>query len=146
MNTFGSANVSRPGVLGVLRQRHEVNVLFTADGDDRDEAGEQGDGGDDGGADRDTLGFGLRRVADRIQVRKDLTGAMIVPRLLLFHLVRIISHFADAVGIVRYRTKDVHGDRVACQGEHADTGHGHAIGDEQGWCAGVDQAPTAGSR
>jgi len=29
------------------------------------------------------------------------------------------------------RGEDVHRDRVAGQGEHADAGHGHAIGDEQ---------------
>ena len=39
------------------------------------------------------------------------------------------GHLADAVGVVGDGAEGVHGHVVARQGEHPDTGHGHAVED-----------------
>ena len=47
-------------------------------------------------------------------------------------------HFPDSVRVVRDGTEGVHGDVVARQGEHPDTGHGHAVQDVGDVLAPVD--------
>lgn len=112
---------------------HEMNVLFASNGDDRDEAGEQRHRRDHGGANGDAFGFGLGRVADRVEVCQDLASR------LGSRIGRIVAHLSDAVGVVRDRTEHVHGNGISGEGEHADAGHGHAVGDEQRWSALEDQ-------
>ena len=119
------------GLGHILGGGHLADLVFAAHGDDRDEAGEERDGGDDRGADRDALGLGLGRVAHGVEVGEDLAGALVAALLLFLHRLGVVAHFADAVGVVGHGTEHVHRDGVAGQREHADAGHGHAIGDEE---------------
>ena len=82
MNTIGSATVSRPASVAYCADGHLADLVFAADRDDGDEAGEQRDGGDDGRADGDALGLGLGRVAHRVEVGQDLAGPLVAARAL----------------------------------------------------------------
>ena len=141
MNTIGVGHgeLAGDGVVQVHVAGQLADLVLAAHRDDRDEGGEEGHGRDDGGADRDALGLGLGGVAHRVQVGQDLPGALVAAGLLLFHLVLVVAHLADAVGVVGDGAEDVHGDRVAGEGEHADARHGDAVGDEDGRRAGVDE-------
>ena len=78
---------------------------------------------------------------DGVEVGEDLAGALVAAGLRLLHLVLVVAHLADAVGVVGHRAEHVHGDGVAGQGQHADAGHGDAVGDEERRRAGVAAAP-----
>ncbi len=83
---------------------------------------EQRDGRDNGRADGDSLGDGLGRVADSVQVGKNLSGRLV---LLLSHCLAVVAHFADAVCVVGDGPEHVHRDGVPGQRQHADAAHGH---------------------
>ena len=138
------------GEVVVLGGGHLAELVFAAHGDHGDEAGEQRDGGDHGRADGDALGFGLGGVAHRVEVGQDLPCPLVLLGRHVFRLaglqflavgVAVVAHLADAVGVVGHRPEHVHRDRVAGQRQHADAGHGHAVGDEHG-----RRAPVAKDR
>ncbi len=116
-------------------QGHVADLVLALDRDHRDEAGEEAHGRDHRAADGDPLGLGLGGVAHRVEVGQDLAGALVV---LLAHLLAVVAHLADAVGVVGHRAEDVHADRVAGQGQHADAAHRHAVGHEDRRGSAVD--------
>ena len=78
---------------------------------------EKRDGRDHRRSDRHALSNRLGRIADRIQVRKNLARIFIKT-----------CHFTDPVGVISHRAEHVHGDVVAGQGQQADARHSHAVG------------------
>ena len=71
----------------------------------------QGYGSNHSRTNGNALGNGFGGIADGIEVIHDCPGVFVETR-----------HFADTVGIVRDRTKRVHRNRVAGEGQHPDTG------------------------
>ncbi len=61
---------------GVLLHGHLADLVFAADGHDRDEAREQAHRRDDRTADRDSLGLGLGGVAHGVKVGQDLAARL----------------------------------------------------------------------
>ena len=92
------------------------------------EGAEQRHSGDDGASYSHALGDGLGSVTYRVEVCHDIAGFLVHP-----------GHLADAVGVVSDGPEGVHGDVVACQRQHADTRHGHAVEHIDGGLAPIDE-------